>query len=178
MKRLFLLLPLFYFLSSCSLSTKRDKIRQVDKIYFEIRFIEHSLNSINSDSIALCINIINQSVDKLKGSPKKLIDDEFNTQFLIPYSDAGKILNNVFSSKSKILGEISTSLKQLNDLKSDVKAGHLSKSEFEEYLKQEKQEAEIINEEVKSLKGAVNLNLKLYQRIRPIINQKVEKIKI
>jgi hypothetical protein len=177
MKRHLLFVIIVLLICSCTFNTKNIELRKIDNVNFEVRYLKNVIRSYHRDSLIFYSSKIKESLKIINESPKKTYNDDFHSQYIIPFTDAGNIIDDCNLSLRKIFERLSKSEKQLLNLKTDVKKGLLSKSEFKVYFSQEKKVVDEINNDFLILRSTLTYNVLLYKRISPVINKITEELK-
>lgn len=134
MKKLFFIISIVFTTTffSCNHSNA-DKIAQVDSLLTQVKIIEDSLKIINSQILVKMINENTELVDRVQNEYKDTLTKE-EMFFFYDYKRFRKTLNQLVDNKAFQQEQISSSILQLNNLKSDLVDELILQEKYPEYF--------------------------------------------
>ena len=163
---IFLLIGLIgYFNStSCNRSQFSKQLASVDSLSQQTNNYLQQLQALDSASVMELAPLISADLSWVKDSLTS--EDIKNSSLFLSQLKSGKKLMENFPKDYVILQkELKNSLKQLNDLKQDLKNNSISLQEANRYVSDESSALLIIEDQLNKVEGRIN-SLKEYRQIR------------
>jgi hypothetical protein len=166
---------LLLFLFSCSGKKIEKQIVKIDSLEKILGSVKQELKEINKDTIENRYHTFKRTNDTIVKHMKELRNDE-SWKYICAYQTVNEPFESMAQNYYQYMSRVDSSLKQLGDLKHDVKAKLLSDKEFESFFKNESRSVnslfEKVHEEIEVAEG----QMKNYDTVHPylikLINEK------
>ena len=131
-----LLIFIYFTSTSCKREDYSKEIIMVDSLLSQANIYKANLDTIDSMAVMSLKPIIEQDVDWIKENLTKETMG-LGSVFLVTVRAGSKLTSNFPSEYSSLKRELDYSIKQLEDLRTDLKKGSLDKTTAEKYFKDE-----------------------------------------
>ena len=159
---------------SCKHVNVDKEIASIDSLINELKSIEITMEEINLGEMKTLKEQIDNQITLVKSIYGDSIEWE-NAKTLSQYYRASKSMSKYLDKRSYISEEISYSYQQLRDLSSDLKNNILPSDSFHVYFDKEckaaKSMTEMIEEELRKAKTALELHKNLSPQIEEILKE-------
>lgn len=132
-----LLASLYILSSSCNRTDYSEQISQIDSLYNQISHYSFQIDSIDSNAVIELTPIIQEDLLWISDSLSKELLPK-SSLFLYRVRTGNKLLQNFPQEYHTLKKEFIYSLKQLSDLKKDLKNNSIEKVDASKYINDEK----------------------------------------
>jgi hypothetical protein len=171
MKKTLRFLPialLFVFLISCSGKKTEKQLTKIDSLEKIMASLNEELMEINKDTIENRHRIFKRTNDTIAKHIKELRNDE-SWKYICAYQYVNEPFESMAMKYYQYKSEVDSSLKQLSDLKHDVKAKLLSNKEFDTFFQNESNSVKAVSEKVKEEIEMTEDQMKNYDTVHPYL---------
>jgi methyl-accepting chemotaxis protein len=171
MKKTLYFLPiglLLLLLISCSGKNIEKQVVKIDSLEKIMGTLAQELKEINKDTIENRYQTFKRTSDTLAKHLKELRNDE-SWKYICAYQNVNEPFESMASKYYQYKSQIDSSLKQLADLKHDVKAKLLSNKEFDNYFKNESESVNTLIEKVGEEIEITVSQMKNYDTVHPYL---------
>jgi hypothetical protein len=163
-----LTLLLFYSLISCSNKNVEKKLSKIDSLIKIIDSVSYNLKQINPDTIMKRWHTYQITMDTVSKHFKDVRNDE-SWNYICAYNSVRKPFKTMALEYGSYRADIDSSLKQLDDLKHDVKEKLLTNENFDLYYANECKSANTICAKVSHNIASVNRQMKNFDTVHPYL---------
>ena len=165
-------------LGSCDPSNKYQKeIDQIDSSLVVLNDIETTLNGIDFDSLMFMVDHVRSNEDTIK---KYYDPDTVSLYIGIRLNESKGIKKTLSEAKGKEIvfrTEIDALKKQFSDLKTDIENGVLKEDKMQEYIQNELQALNILNQSFVSFYDKQKVSKEFYYHSVPVIDSLIVELK-
>jgi hypothetical protein len=171
MKKTLYFLPialLLLFLISCSGKKIEKQVVKIDSLEKIMTSLAQELKEINKDTIENRYQTYKRTNDTLAKHIKELRNDE-SWKYICAYQNVNEPFESMTLKYYQYQSEIDSSIKQLTDLKHDIKAKLLSDKEFDVYFTNESNSVKSLFEKVGEEIEITVRQMKNYDTVHPYL---------
>jgi DNA polymerase I-like protein with 3'-5' exonuclease and polymerase domains len=162
-------------ISSC-LNTKNSKhLNTIDSLYTVLDSVKIKLQSLDSSKVKSTFSDYKENIEKIKlfFDDKK---DDSTWSTITTYGVIRKPLKEYTKTADSFWEEIAFSRKQLDSLKSDIKAKDIPEDKIKEYTKSEVEAVNSLNQQVTIVITRTKESMHLYDSLNPKIIKIIQKL--
>jgi hypothetical protein len=171
MKKTFIYAPVLLLLSiliSCTDKNVEKKLSKIDSLIKVIDSVSYKLKLINPDTIMKRYHTFQVTNDTISKHFKELKNDE-SWKYICAYQNVRKPFKTMSFEYGTYMADIDSSIKQLNDLKHDVKEKLISGEEFALYYKNECKSANTVCFKISRNITSINRQMINFDTVHPYL---------
>jgi hypothetical protein len=171
MKKIFVYFPItliLLFIISCSGKKVEQRVAKIDSLTKIIDSVDQKLTLINKDTVKNRYSTYKKTIDTIAKHMKELRTDE-SWKYICAYQEVRKPFKTLTFNYDIYKAEIDSSVRQLANLKHDIKAKLLSDKEFEIFFKNECNSVNAVYFKVSKNIETVSRQMKNYDTVHPYL---------
>jgi hypothetical protein len=162
------ILLLLLFFISCSNKKVEMQILKIDSLARVIDSVDQKLKQINRDTIVNRYHAYQITIDTVSKHFKEVRND-VSWKYICAFQEVRKPFKTMAFNYELFRAEIDSSIKQLNNLKHDVKEKLLSDKEFETFFQNERNSVNAVYFKVSKNVESVTRQMKNFDTVHPYL---------